>query len=40
MAADVTDFQIGEEVHGLAAFPRDDAAAEFAAAPELRKVCA
>jgi NADPH:quinone reductase-like Zn-dependent oxidoreductase len=31
MAADVTDFRIGDEVYGLADFPRDGAAAEFAA---------
>jgi NADPH:quinone reductase-like Zn-dependent oxidoreductase len=31
MAADVTDFQIGDEVYGLADFPRDGAAAEFVA---------
>jgi NADPH:quinone reductase-like Zn-dependent oxidoreductase len=30
MAADVTDFRIGDEVYGLADFPRDCAAAEFA----------
>jgi NADPH:quinone reductase-like Zn-dependent oxidoreductase len=31
MAADVTDFQIGDEVYGLADFPRDGTAAEFVA---------
>jgi len=31
MADDVTDFRIGDEVYGLADFPRDGAAAEFAA---------
>src|SRR5690242_9250810 len=31
MAADVTDFRIGDEVYGLPDFPRDGAAAEFAA---------
>ena len=31
MAPDVTDFQPGDEVYGLADFPRDGAAAEFAA---------
>jgi NADPH:quinone reductase-like Zn-dependent oxidoreductase len=31
MAADVSDFRIGDEVYGLADFPRDGAAAEFAA---------
>ena len=31
MAADVNDFRIGDEVYGLADFPRDGAAAEFAA---------
>ena len=31
MAADVTDFRIGDEVYGLADFPRDGTAAEFAA---------
>jgi NADPH:quinone reductase-like Zn-dependent oxidoreductase len=31
MAADVTDFRIGDEVYGLTDFPRDGAAAEFAA---------
>src|SRR5262245_36137819 len=31
MAADVTDFQRSDEVYGLADFPRDGAAAEFAA---------
>jgi NADPH:quinone reductase-like Zn-dependent oxidoreductase len=31
MAADVTDFRIGDEVYGLVDFPRDGAAAEFAA---------
>jgi NADPH:quinone reductase-like Zn-dependent oxidoreductase len=30
MAEDVTDFKIGDEVYGLADFPRDGAAAEFA----------
>ena len=30
-AADVTDFRTGDEVYGLADFPRDGAAAEFAA---------
>ncbi len=31
MAGDVTDFRIGDEVYGLPDFPRDGAAAEFAA---------
>ena len=31
MAADVTDFRIGDEVYGLTDFPRDGAAAEFVA---------
>jgi NADPH:quinone reductase-like Zn-dependent oxidoreductase len=31
IAADVSDFRIGDEVYGLADFPRDGAAAEFAA---------
>src|SRR5204863_9196037 len=31
MAPDVTDFRPGDEVYGLADFPRDGAAAEFAA---------
>ncbi len=30
-AADVTDFRAGDEIYGLADFPRDGAAAEFAA---------
>jgi NADPH:quinone reductase-like Zn-dependent oxidoreductase len=36
MAADVTDFRIGDEVYGLADFPRDGAAAEFAAVPAIK----
>jgi NADPH:quinone reductase-like Zn-dependent oxidoreductase len=31
MATDVTDFRLGDEVYGLADFPRDGAAAEFVA---------
>jgi NADPH:quinone reductase-like Zn-dependent oxidoreductase len=30
-APDVTDFRAGDEIYGLADFPRDGAAAEFAA---------
>ena len=30
-AADITDFRAGDEIYGLADFPRDGAAAEFAA---------
>ena len=30
-APDVTDFRVGDEIYGLADFPRDGAAAEFAA---------